>query len=86
MFFKGKVAFGLFLQNSDLPVYKQMYEYMISHPEVLTETSDEGIERVRTYGVDNNYNVHPTVTVFRERTVARVCSHCLRILICSDLF
>lgn len=36
-----------FFKNADHPVYKQMYEYMFSHPEVLVQTSDEGIQRVR---------------------------------------
>nr|KAG5705420.1 hypothetical protein BaRGS_004547 [Batillaria attramentaria] len=36
-----------FFKNADHPVYKQMYEYMISHPEVLARTTDEGIQRVR---------------------------------------
>ncbi|KAK7098048.1 hypothetical protein V1264_004938 [Littorina saxatilis] len=36
-----------FFKNSDVPVYRQMYEYMSRNPEVLTATTDEGIEKVR---------------------------------------
>ena len=45
-----------FFQDADVPVYKQMYDYMISHPEVLTSTTDEGIQRVgvHTIGLQEN--------------------------------
>ncbi|XP_076467659.1 glutamate receptor 3-like [Babylonia areolata] len=36
-----------FFATADVPVYKQMYEYMNSNPEVLVSTPDEGIQRVR---------------------------------------
>ncbi|CAL1535039.1 unnamed protein product, partial [Lymnaea stagnalis] len=49
----GAVASGATLQfflasifNSDVPVYKQMGDYMLSHPEVLVQSSGDGIERV----------------------------------------
>ncbi|XP_059150176.1 glutamate receptor 3-like [Physella acuta] len=45
----GAVASGATLQffaNSDVPVYKQMGNYMQAHPEVLVQTSHEGVKRV----------------------------------------
>ncbi|BFZ24114.1 hypothetical protein BsWGS_27153 [Bradybaena similaris] len=45
----GAVASGSTLQffvNSDVPVYRQMGDYMMSHPEVLVQTNEEGIDRV----------------------------------------
>ncbi|KAL8621469.1 hypothetical protein ACOMHN_058231 [Nucella lapillus] len=36
-----------FFKTSEVPVYRQMYEYMINHPEVLTTRADDGIQRVR---------------------------------------
>ncbi|CAG5119893.1 unnamed protein product [Candidula unifasciata] len=35
-----------FFTHSEVPVYRQMGKYMKSHPEVLVETNEEGIERV----------------------------------------
>ncbi|PVD34216.1 hypothetical protein C0Q70_05482, partial [Pomacea canaliculata] len=46
-FFKGRWLLGYSCRILTYLSTKQMYEYMISHPEVLTETSDEGIERVK---------------------------------------
>ncbi|XP_076447024.1 glutamate receptor 3-like [Babylonia areolata] len=36
-----------FFKTSEVPVYRQMYDYMSNHPDDLTSTSDEGIQRVR---------------------------------------
>ncbi|KAL8581027.1 hypothetical protein ACOMHN_048061 [Nucella lapillus] len=36
-----------FFATSDVPVYKQMYQYMKGHPEVMESTTDGGIQRVR---------------------------------------
>ncbi|KAK3719756.1 hypothetical protein RRG08_040059 [Elysia crispata] len=46
----GAVESGSTLQffvNSEIPVYRQMGEYMMAHPEVLVQTNEEGIKRVR---------------------------------------
>ncbi|RUS87243.1 hypothetical protein EGW08_004995, partial [Elysia chlorotica] len=46
----GAVESGSTLQffvNSEIPVYRQMGEYMLAHPEVLVQTNEEGIKRVR---------------------------------------
>uniref|UniRef100_A0A2C9JM66 Glutamate receptor n=1 Tax=Biomphalaria glabrata TaxID=6526 RepID=A0A2C9JM66_BIOGL len=45
----GAVTSGSTLQfflNSDVPVYRQMGEYMKTHSEVLVQSNEEGIERV----------------------------------------
>ncbi|GFN90015.1 glutamate receptor [Plakobranchus ocellatus] len=45
----GAVSSGTTLQffiNSEIPVYQQMGEYMMTHPEVLVQTNAEGIKRV----------------------------------------
>lgn len=41
-------------QNSDVPVYKQMGEYMQSHRELLVKSNDEGI-RVSNFWVFSHY-------------------------------
>jgi ABC-type amino acid transport substrate-binding protein len=43
---KGGSTFGFF-KESDNPVYKKMYEYMVNHPEHMTSSNDEGLERAK---------------------------------------
>jgi glutamate receptor, ionotropic, invertebrate len=43
---KGGSTFGFF-KESDNPIYKKMYEYMVNHPEHMTSSNDEGLERAK---------------------------------------
>lgn len=43
---KGGSTFGFF-KESDNPIYSKMYEYMNSHPEHMTSSNDEGLERAK---------------------------------------
>lgn len=52
---EGKVPYGAkstgstvtFFRDSENPNYQKMYEYMISHPELMPKDNDEGLERAK---------------------------------------
>ncbi|KAL9893324.1 glutamate receptor ionotropic, kainate 2-like isoform 1-T1 [Glossina fuscipes fuscipes] len=58
---KGGVQYGAkrtgstrnFFLTSEEEIYKKMNEYMLAHPEYLTETNQEGLERVKSSDVQN---------------------------------
>lgn len=51
----GKVLYGAkaggstlaFFRDSENEDYKKMYEYMLSHPELMTKDNDEGLEKAK---------------------------------------
>lgn len=78
----GKIMYGakhsgstinFFRSDSDYPTYKKMGDYMTSHPEHLTSSNSEGVDRVKT----QNYaflmeSTSIEYTVERECEVAQV--------------
>ncbi|XP_050679068.1 glutamate receptor ionotropic, kainate 3-like isoform X2 [Leptidea sinapis] len=44
---KGGATFGFFKESDNL-LYQKMYLYMESHPELMTQTNDIGLERVKS--------------------------------------
>lgn len=43
---RGGSTFGFF-KESENPTYQKMYEFMSTHPEHMTATNDEGLERAK---------------------------------------
>lgn len=42
-----------FFKDAEYPVYQKMYQYMKDHPEDLTSSNTEGLDRVKSK--DENY-------------------------------
>lgn len=43
---RGGSTFGFF-KESENPIYQKMYEFMNSHPEYMTSSNDEGLDRAK---------------------------------------
>lgn len=62
---KSKITYGAkrggstlsFFKDADYEVYQTMHQFMASHPDALTESNDEGLERVKDKDQDYAYLV-----------------------------
>ncbi|XP_045498949.1 glutamate receptor ionotropic, kainate 2-like [Colias croceus] len=56
---RGGATFGFFKESDNL-LYQKMYEYMDSHPELMTQTNDIGLERVKSNDEDYAFLMEST--------------------------